>query len=152
MGAARPFVLQPSDKKNKSFFRQDLQHGSLVVMDGMSQEGFQHTVPKIGKRHAAYSRPRFNLTFRRVLPSLMHKQPKPANWPHFRDILLARYKRQQLTPATEPMVQTLQDATSPEQVINIMAVLERKRSARSREKRKKNPPESKKPKKKRLSK
>ena len=49
-----------------------LKSGSLMLMKGMTQNGWQHSVPKTAKKIGR----RFNLTFRNVVPSLISRQFK----------------------------------------------------------------------------
>jgi alkylated DNA repair dioxygenase AlkB len=60
LGAARRFSLR--HRKTRETVNILLEHGSLLVMDGMSQRHWQHALPKTTKVNA----PRINLTFRRM--------------------------------------------------------------------------------------
>ena len=75
LGAEREFLLRPKNNKKK-ITTYTLSNGSLLMMKGMTQEGFQHAVPKIKKSNPNYKKGRINLTFRRVVPELIHKNPK----------------------------------------------------------------------------
>jgi alkylated DNA repair dioxygenase AlkB len=60
-GETRDFHLRHYiDKKNK--IKIPLEHGSLLVMSGTSQEFWQHQIPKTSKELG----PRINLTFRKI--------------------------------------------------------------------------------------
>jgi alkylated DNA repair dioxygenase AlkB len=58
LGAERRFVLKHVATKAKLEYA--MPSGSLMVMDGRTQESWQHAVPK----QAKVNRPRINLTFR----------------------------------------------------------------------------------------
>jgi alkylated DNA repair dioxygenase AlkB len=60
LGAERLFRLR--SKNGRMAFAQKLQHGSLLVMAGDTQEKFRHEVPK----EPGIVEPRMNLTFRRI--------------------------------------------------------------------------------------
>ncbi len=59
-GAERKFALK--HKKTKETVSQVLAHGSLLVMRGMTQTHWLHSIPKTKTVHA----PRINLTFRQI--------------------------------------------------------------------------------------
>jgi alkylated DNA repair dioxygenase AlkB len=58
LGAERRFILRHTATKAKLEFA--MPSGSLMVMDGRTQESWQHAVPK----QARVTQPRINLTFR----------------------------------------------------------------------------------------
>lgn len=60
LGAERLFLLKP--KKGPVAFSERLPSGSLLIMAGETQKRFKHEVPK----EPAITRPRINLTFRRI--------------------------------------------------------------------------------------
>ena len=60
LGAERLFWLK--GKGGSVAFSERLPHGSLLVMAGNTQKNFKHEVPK----EPSVSRPRINLTFRRI--------------------------------------------------------------------------------------
>jgi alkylated DNA repair dioxygenase AlkB len=60
LGAERLFRLR--SKNGRMAFAQKLQHGSLLIMAGDTQNNFRHEVPK----EPGISEPRINLTFRRI--------------------------------------------------------------------------------------
>ena len=60
LGAERRFILRHTATKAKLEFA--MPSGSLVVMDGRTQESWQHAVPK----QARVTQPRINLTFRKA--------------------------------------------------------------------------------------
>lgn len=62
LGSARRFLLRRKDKTEKSIGL-DLQHGSLLLMQGDTQENFQHALPRTAKQCSA----RINLTFRKII-------------------------------------------------------------------------------------
>jgi hypothetical protein len=68
-GAERPFCVRSNDDK-KEVYPYMLKHGSLLLMKGMTQEAFQHSVPESSVKKA-----RINLTFRAVIPSMIKKNP-----------------------------------------------------------------------------
>lgn len=61
-GETRDFVLRARD--GAGMYRYALGHGDLLVMEGATQEHFDHAVPK----RAGAAGTRINVTFRRVLP------------------------------------------------------------------------------------
>ncbi len=61
LGATRPFRLRAKNNSCQSF-KLELDHGSLLLMAGDTQQNWQHSLPKI----AGYCEPRINLTFRRL--------------------------------------------------------------------------------------
>jgi len=65
LGAARTMLVR-SVKKTPGVRRKshslELEHGSLLIMRGLSQANFQHSIP----RSKAHCGPRVNLTFRQV--------------------------------------------------------------------------------------
>lgn len=63
-GAPRRFLLRHRTRKDAPTRELLLEHGSLLVMKGRSQQDWRHSVPKM-RRCAAE---RVNLTFRRVRP------------------------------------------------------------------------------------
>ncbi len=62
LGGARRFLLRRKDKAEKSIAI-ELQHGSLLLMQGDTQKNFQHALPRTAKQISA----RINLTFRKIL-------------------------------------------------------------------------------------
>ena len=60
-GAQRKFVLKHKETHDK--IEQLLAHGSLLVMKGVTQSYWLHSLPKTKKIH----RPRINLTFRSIV-------------------------------------------------------------------------------------
>ena len=64
LGGSRRFLLrnreEPSLKVEKT-----LEHGSLLIMRGLSQEAWEHSLPKTSRAVDA----RINLTFRRIYPA-----------------------------------------------------------------------------------
>ena len=60
LGATRRFLVRPSGG-GKSFGL-DLEHGSLLLMKGASQENWQHSIPKTTRQTGL----RINLTFRKI--------------------------------------------------------------------------------------
>lgn len=69
LGATRRFILHPnSDHRqsaSKASIKVELKHGSLLVMFGMSQQNWKHSLPKTKR----VTEPRINLTYRWVNPS-----------------------------------------------------------------------------------
>ena len=65
LGASRRFVLRPKGKPGGSTLRHEylLSSGSLMLMAGDLQHHWQHQLPKALR----VTRPRINLTFRRIL-------------------------------------------------------------------------------------
>ena len=62
-GGERRFGFRHRYQKEQSPVRLTLQHGSLLLMQGTTQQYWQHQVPKIARA----VEPRINLTFRQVL-------------------------------------------------------------------------------------
>ena len=62
LGGERRFLLRRKDKTEKSIALH-LQHGSLLLMQGVTQKNFQHALPRSTKQIPA----RINLTFRHIL-------------------------------------------------------------------------------------
>ncbi len=62
-GASRRFELRHRHKRSQPTLRLTLDHGSLLVMRGTTQEFWVHQVPK----EKYVKSPRINLTFRRIL-------------------------------------------------------------------------------------
>ena len=62
LGAKRRFVLHPVNPAGRPGIHLDLEHGSLLIMKGKSQENWKHSVPKttlpVGQR--------INLTYRNI--------------------------------------------------------------------------------------
>lgn len=61
-GGIRKFQLKHKVKSHLKY-ELDLEHGSLLIMKGTTQEYWKHQIPKTKKEVA----PRINLTFRRIL-------------------------------------------------------------------------------------
>ena len=62
LGSERRFLLRRKDKSEKSLAI-ELNHGSLLLMQGDTQKNFQHALPRTAKKISA----RINLTFRKIL-------------------------------------------------------------------------------------
>jgi alkylated DNA repair dioxygenase AlkB len=62
LGAERRFLLRRKDKSEKSLAL-ELQHGSLLLMQGDTQKNYLHALPRTTKQIKA----RINLTFRKIL-------------------------------------------------------------------------------------
>jgi len=58
LGAERRFLIRPGRKGRSSPIM--LEHGSLLLMSGDSQDGYQHCVPKTSPKEGL----RINLTYR----------------------------------------------------------------------------------------
>lgn len=71
-GASRDFVLRRVDDHN-SWVKFTLTPGSLLVMKGLTQEFWEHCVPK-----SQEVEPRINITFRQVVKSLPPQAPMPV--------------------------------------------------------------------------
>jgi len=67
-GAVRKFVL--SNFKTKQNEEYQLQDGSMLVMQGTTQQFWVHSIPKASA--SSCSGERFNITFRKVIPELVH--------------------------------------------------------------------------------
>lgn len=65
LGAARRFLLRHRSDRSLETLRLELGHGSLLVMDGTTQQHWKHAVPRIKKNVGA----RINLTFRQISPA-----------------------------------------------------------------------------------
>ncbi len=65
LGAERPFAFKHKSRPELRVSIK-LQHGSLLVMKGATQEQWLHSLPK----SARVDRPRINLTFRSMLPQV----------------------------------------------------------------------------------
>ncbi|SFW20472.1 alpha-ketoglutarate-dependent dioxygenase AlkB family protein [Cellulophaga fucicola] len=61
-GATRPFQLKHTTRKDLKRIDIPLVHGSLLLMQGATQDNWKHKIPKTTKQ----IRPRINLTFRWV--------------------------------------------------------------------------------------
>ncbi|ADV51218.1 alpha-ketoglutarate-dependent dioxygenase AlkB [Cellulophaga sp. E16_2] len=61
-GATRPFQLKHATRKDVKRIDIPLAHGSLLLMQGATQENWMHKIPKTTKK----IQPRINLTFRWV--------------------------------------------------------------------------------------
>ncbi|WP_055444811.1 alpha-ketoglutarate-dependent dioxygenase AlkB family protein [Lacinutrix himadriensis] len=59
-GATRPFQLKHATRKDLKRISIPLAHGSLLVMEGATQDNWKHKIPKTTKKIL----PRINLTFR----------------------------------------------------------------------------------------
>lgn len=89
-GSERIFALKAKlDKKGSNEMEWILKNGSLLLMKGMTQKGWDHSIPKVTK---VKLKPRINLTFRNVIPSLINKQPKGKNWQSFLSDKDKKYK------------------------------------------------------------
>jgi alkylated DNA repair dioxygenase AlkB len=65
IGETRRFVLKPNDDKKGFNQEVSLEHGSVILMGGLTQSTHKHTVPKVnGKKGNSMGR-RVNITFRR---------------------------------------------------------------------------------------
>ncbi|MCF4100996.1 alpha-ketoglutarate-dependent dioxygenase AlkB [Gillisia sp. M10.2A] len=62
LGAVRKFQLKHSFKKGLKH-QLELEHGSLLLMKGTTQDYWKHQLPKTARPHS----PRINLTFRNIL-------------------------------------------------------------------------------------
>jgi alkylated DNA repair dioxygenase AlkB len=60
LGATRPFQLKHATRKDLKRLAIPLTHGSLLLMQGATQENWKHKIPKTTKK----IEPRINLTFR----------------------------------------------------------------------------------------
>ena len=71
LGATRFFDLRHRDYRNNKLAVQrfELQSGDLIVMRGLTQQHWQHRVP----RQTRITEPRLNLSFRRVIQTSMPK-------------------------------------------------------------------------------
>ncbi len=68
LGATRTFLVRPTQKipgVRRNSTRLPLEHGSLLVMRGVSQRQYQHSLPKSSQPCGK----RLNLTFRHVRPA-----------------------------------------------------------------------------------
>ena len=63
LGSQRRFVLKPRDKQNNQREEIRLNHGSLLIMAGETQDYWLHQIPKTSKVIS----PRINLTFRVII-------------------------------------------------------------------------------------
>ena len=72
-GESRRFLLRRHEKERQADEKLEvlLGHGSLLIMQGETQHYWQHSVPK----QAKVLKPRINLTFRHIYPTLKHKPP-----------------------------------------------------------------------------
>lgn len=64
LGAERDFLIKHKTLKLPSI-KQKLEHGSLMIMSGTSQQHWKHTIPKRTREIG----PRINLTFRQINPN-----------------------------------------------------------------------------------
>ena len=64
LGASRDFVLRHRTRKDLASLRLPLESGSLLLMQGTTQQYWRHGINRLKKACG----PRLNLTFRRVLP------------------------------------------------------------------------------------
>ena len=64
LGATRRFILHPNPTNKQPRVTVNLTHGSLLVMHGMSQRNWKHSLPKTRRATG----PRINLTYRWVNP------------------------------------------------------------------------------------
>ena len=64
LGATRRFILHPNSGNKQPSIKVNLNHGSLLVMYGMSQRNWKHSLPKTRR----VTGPRINLTYRWVHP------------------------------------------------------------------------------------
>lgn len=71
VGATRRFRLRHRQRRDLDPVEVSLEHGSLLVMRGSTQQHWKHQVPKTARVHA----PRVNLTFRTV--ALAGPAPEP---------------------------------------------------------------------------
>ena len=62
LGETRPFQLKHATRKDLNRLDIPLKHGSLLLMQGATQDNWKHKIPKTTKK----IRPRINLTFRWV--------------------------------------------------------------------------------------
>ncbi len=89
LGCARRFDFARKVDKNYEGVSVYLPNMSLLVMGGMSQAGFSHRVPPMGKREAAALEPtclwRINLTFRHVIRERVARQLYKSQWPQVLD-------------------------------------------------------------------
>ena len=65
LGTTRAFQLRHKYDKSSARRVFDLQHGSVLLLDGRPQRSWQHQVPK----QPGIQQPRVNLTFRSIRPS-----------------------------------------------------------------------------------
>ncbi len=63
LGATRRFILHPRKFNSAASIRIDLVHGSMLIMSGLCQRQWKHSVPKSKKPVG----PRINLTFRNIV-------------------------------------------------------------------------------------
>jgi alkylated DNA repair dioxygenase AlkB len=81
-GAPRPFQLKKKSKAAKIPVQEFmLGHGSMIIMDGMTQADWLHQVPPVTKKmltKGAKKGPRINLTFRNVVKKRIPLQMKMA--------------------------------------------------------------------------
>ncbi len=62
LGAPRRFLLRHRRCSDLPVHEVNLEHGSLLLMQGATQKNWQHSVPKMRNQDS----PRLNLTFRRI--------------------------------------------------------------------------------------
>ena len=62
LGASRRFLLRHRRCSDLPVYEVNLEHGSLLLMQGATQKNWQHSVPKMRNQDS----PRLNLTFRRI--------------------------------------------------------------------------------------
>jgi hypothetical protein len=122
-GAERPFHVRPNEFKDE-ITEFNLKDGSLLFMKGMTQEAFQHHVPSLPKRHEQYKNPRINLTFRRINPTLISKNPKGIGMKGFQKHILNWFRN---TSLTEDDIYRILEAYSPHQIYRFILDLNNKR-------------------------
>ena len=115
-GAERAFQVRANHPKNSPVSEFKLKNGSLLLMQGMTQEGFQHSVPKRGGKRIG---PRINITFRRVLPSLISKNPLGRSWDETKAAFLKFYK----DVLSEQDVASVLNASTPKTLYNMTSRL-----------------------------
>lgn len=128
LGGERDFVVTANQSASRATML--LESGSLLQMAGMAQDGFKHGVPAIKATHPAYRQGRINLTFRRVVPELMHLQPRGIGLDQFRYVLRARYG----TVGTELQRDALFHAQTPAQMYALLMPLDAIRRAEKKRK------------------
>jgi len=126
LGAERDFLLR-SKSDHSEEYTYTLSNGSLLFMKGMTQDGFQHTIPSIPKRHPSYRKGRINLTFRRVVPSLIDNNAKGISFTQFKHHIFTFLN----SVITDEERTVIRESTSPKDIYRfILDINKRKRNRR----------------------
>lgn len=97
-----------------------LKNGSLLLMKGMTQEGFQHSVPKMTRVKLG---PRINVTFRHVIPEKRKLQPKTQPFTTFLHKQIEKWGLVLDRDTSGKARSIMKNATTPQDVYALLSLI-----------------------------